>query len=120
MRKAPESPDQLDENMLLSPPETLEAIDQHFRNDEMQCQIHFRFSSELINEVLSKIQTVTDDPFIIVPNHHQATLYVTNAQWEPEANRGKLEAILKSFSCLNIEQFRVESWSQHKEKQAKG
>lgn len=46
--------------------------------------------------------------------HMKVILYVTNSQWAKPSNHAKLSDILRSLSVININDFRVESWSQHK------
>ena len=109
-----ESNEILDENTLLPIQGVIDALNQHFENNEMQCHIYIDFPYDQADAIWRIIRPLIEKPFKMQQEHMKVILYVTNSQWAKPSNHSKLSDILHSLSVININDFRVESWSQYK------
>lgn len=114
MNETPTSNEILDENALLSIQGVIDVLDQHFENDEMQCQIYINSTDDQSDAMWTIVRALIGKPFSLQQEGRKVILYITDSQWESQPNHSKLMEILHRFSTIDINEFKVESWSQHK------
>lgn len=114
MSETPPSCEDLDENALLSVQGVIDALNQHFENNEMQCHIYIDFTYDQTDDIWEIVKPFIEAPFTLQQERKKVILYITDSQWRTQSNHSRLSEILRCFSDININEFRVESWSQHK------